>query len=414
MPLSTAQKIVADDQHRFRVLISGRRFGKTTLAIREICRHAVSPNQTVWYVAPSYRMAKGIVWRKLKKRLIELRWTQKINESELTIYLKNGSEISLKGAENGDSLRGRALNFLCIDEVADIEPEVFFEVLRPTLSDTGGSALFCGTPKGIGNWSFDLYNMEKEQPEVWKSFQYTTLDGGFVTEDELNAARNDLDAATFRQEYMATFESAGNRVYYSFDRIQNVKKWEGAIPDVLYTGWDFNIDPMSVVIGVRNGEVLHIVDEIRMYSSNTQSAVEELHSRYPTHKIWAYPDPASRQRKTSAGGLTDLTILQNAGMIVKAPHSHDPVRDRVNAVNSRLCNALGVRQLFVDPKCKHLIECLERQTYQEGSTQPDKTQGYDHMNDALGYMVSYIWPVKRERKEEYYPQSWGHRTGVNR
>lgn len=409
MPLSAAQKSVADDQHRFRVLISGRRFGKTTLAIREICRHAAVPEQTVWYVAPSYRMAKGIVWRKLKKRLLELRWVSKINESELTIYLKNGSEISLKGAENGDSLRGRALNFLCMDEVADIEPEVFFEVLRATLSDTGGSALFCGTPKGIGNWSFDLYNMEKEQPQVWKSFQYTTLDGGFVSESELKSAMQDLDARTFRQEYMATFESAGNRVYYSFDRTQNVKTWEGPLPDVLYTGWDFNIDPMSVVIGVRQGEVLHIVDEIRMYSSNTQEAVEEIHSRYPKAKIWAYPDPASRQRRSSAGGLTDLLILQNAGMIVKAPHSHDPVRDRVNAVNSRLCNANGLRQLYVDPKCRHLIECLERQTYQEGSTQPDKTQGYDHMNDALGYMVSFIWPVKRDRDQDSQtPKRWLH------
>ena len=406
MPLSAAQKTVAEDTHRFRVLISGRRFGKTTLAIREICRHAAKPHQTVWYVAPSYRMAKGIVWRKLKERLTDLRWVSKINETELTIYLKNRSEISLKGAENGDSLRGRAINFLCLDEVADIEPEVFFEVLRPTLSDTGGSALFCGTPKGIGNWSFDLYNMEHEQPGVWKSFQYTTLQGGFVPDHEVEAAKQDLDLRQFRQEYMATFEDAGNRVYYAFDRKYNVRKWEAPIPEVLYIGVDFNIDPMSIVIGVRHGEVLHIVDEIRMYSSNTQEAVEELLSRYPKAKIWAYPDPASRQRKTSAGGLTDLLILQNAGLVVKAPHVHDPVRDRVNAVNARLRNAAGVTQLFVDPKCKHLIECLERQSYQEGSTQPDKSQGYDHMNDALGYMVSYIWPIKKNTDQISQPRTW--------
>ena len=92
MALSPAQTTVARDTHRFRVLITGRRFGKTTLAVRELCRYAAQPNRTVWYVAPSYRMAKGIVWRKLKHKLQDLRWTDKVNESELTIYLKNGSE----------------------------------------------------------------------------------------------------------------------------------------------------------------------------------------------------------------------------------------------------------------------------------------------------------------------------------
>jgi hypothetical protein len=90
MSLSAAQAQVAQDSHRFRTLITGRRFGKTTLAIREMARYAAPPNQTVWYVAPSYRMAKGIVWRKLKHRLQDLNWTERCNESELTIYLRNG------------------------------------------------------------------------------------------------------------------------------------------------------------------------------------------------------------------------------------------------------------------------------------------------------------------------------------
>ena len=167
MSLSAAQAQVAQDSHRFRTLITGRRFGKTTLAIREMARYAAPPNQTVWYVAPSYRMAKGIVWRKLKHRLQDLNWTERCNESELTIYLRNGSEISLKGAENADSLRGRAINFLVMDEFADIDPEAFYEVLRPTLADTQGHALFCGTPKGIGNWSYDLYQMPREDPDHW-------------------------------------------------------------------------------------------------------------------------------------------------------------------------------------------------------------------------------------------------------
>lgn len=411
MPLSSAQQQVAADTHRFRVLITGRRFGKTTLAVRELCRYAAEPNRTVWYVAPSYRMAKGIVWRKLKHRLQDLRWTEKVNESELTIYLKNGSEISLKGAENADSLRGRAIDFLVMDEFADIDSEAFYEVLRPTLADTQGHALFTGTPKGIGNWSYDLFQMPKEDPEHWASYQFTTLQGGFVSESEINEARNLLDARTFQQEFEATFTTAGNRVWYAFDRLHNVRPSPSNALDVLYVGMDFNIDPMSAVVFTRQGDDVYAIDEIEMYSSNTQEMVEELRTRYPKTRLWVYPDPACRQRKTSAGGATDLSILQNAGFTVKVPHAHNPVRDGVNAVNSKLCNSVGQRSFFVDPRCRRLIECLERQNYKPGTTQPDKESGYDHLTDAVRYYFDYVFPVRRDIVAQA-PQRWGHKLGT--
>lgn len=413
MPLSLAQDTIAQDTRRFRVVVAGRRFGKTHLSIRELCYHARTPNQEVWYVAPTYRQAKQIVWRKLKYKLQDLKWAQKINESELTITLKNGSVISLKGADNADSLRGVGLDFMVMDEFADVDPEAWYEVLRPTLADKQGKALFIGTPKGMGNWAHDLYTMSMENPEQWQSFQYTTIDGGNVKPEEIEAAKRDLDERTFRQEFLATFETYAGRIYYSFDRAGNTKPPEDSIDlSVIYTGWDFNIDPMSVVIAVRKGDVLYVIDEIRMYSSNTQEAVEELRNRYPKSKVWAYPDPASRQRKTSAGGSTDLTILQNAGFIVKCPHVHTPVRDRINAVNSRLKDSTGIRHLFIHPKCKYTIEGLERHTYKEGTTQPDKDSGYDHQMDALGYMIDYMFPVKKDHSNIKQPTRWGHQVGA--
>ena len=410
MPLSLAQQTIFDDTSRFKVVIAGRRFGKTFLAIQALCYHARLPDQEVWYVAPSYKQAKLIVWRKLKNRLQDLRWVRKTNESELSIELKNGSRISLKGADHEDSLRGVGLNYIILDEFADIDPEAWYEVLRPTLADTEGSAMFIGTPKGIANWSYDLYQYEQEFGAVWRSFQYTTIDGGNVKPEELELARQDLDERTFRQEFLATFETYAGRIYYAFDRKENVIDglFETRDLDVLYIGMDFNIDPMSAVIAIRKGDTLCVIDEIRMFSSNTAEIVEEIKSRYPKSKIWVYPDPASRQRKTSAGGVTDLTILQNAGFVVKAPNAHTPVRDRINAVNSRLCDSTGKRHLFFMPKCKYTIEGLERHTYKEGTVQPDKDSGYDHMMDALGYMVDYLFPVKREREAFAQPKRWTH------
>jgi hypothetical protein len=210
---------------------------------------------------------------------------------------------------------------------------------------------------------------------------------------------------------MATFESYQNRIWYGFNRGQNVRAWPHAIPGQIYIGMDFNIDPMSMVVFARQGTDLYAIDEIEMYSSNTQEAVEEVRTRYPQSKIWAFPDPASRQRKTSAGGTTDLTILQNAGFVVKCPHVHTPIRDRINAVNSRLCSTQGIRHLIIGSKCKYTIEGLERHTYKEGTTTPDKETGYDHMMDALGYMVDYLFPVKKDVGHIAQPTTWGHKLG---
>lgn len=413
MPLSKPQKIIAEDPHRFRVVIAGRRFGKTFLSIRELCYHAKEPHREVWYVAPTYKMARQIVWRKLKNRLDDLNWLRKTNETELRLELVNGSVISLKGADNYDSLRGVGLDFIVIDEFADIAPDAWYETLRPTLSDKQGKALFIGTPKGIGNWAYTIYQQCQDDPDHWQSFTYTTLEGGRVPPEEIESARRDLDERTFRQEYMATFETFSGRIYYAFDRNLNVSKYEGATPEVIYVGMDFNIDPMSASISARSGDTLHIIDEIRLFSSNTQEMVSEIKQRYPRSKILAYPDPAGHQRKTSASGATDITILANSGFVVKAPRVHTPVRDRINAVNSLLCSADGQRRLKIDPKCKYTIEGLERQVYKTGSSQPDKDGGYDHMNDAIGYKVDYLFPVRRDQDPDaVMPQRWGHRIGT--
>jgi hypothetical protein len=162
---------------------------------------------------------------------------------------------------------------------------------------------------------------------------------------------------------------------------------------------------------VRQGDTLYAIDEIQMYSSNTNELCDEIKSRYPTSRVWAYPDPSGSARKTSSGGLTDHIILRNAGFIVKAPRSHDPIRDRFNALNSRLCSASGVRSLYINPKCKYTIESLEKYSYKEGTQTPDKggDPDYSHMFDALSYAVAYMFPITRDRdQDQYAPKRWTH------
>jgi hypothetical protein len=214
-----------------------------------------------------------------------------------------------------------------------------------------------------------------------------------VDKDEIEQAMKDLDERTFRQEYLASFETYSGVVYYNFDRQLNVQECKYDPKLMIHIGIDFNIDPLSACLfHIKNG-VSYFFDEIVIYSSNTDELVDELLSRYDKTKIIAYPDPASRQRKTSAGGRTDLTILQNAGFNVKCKSTHALVRDRVNAVNSKLKSFDGKRSIFINPSCKTLINSLMKQVYKEGTNQPEKNNGYDHMTDALGYAIEYLFPI---------------------
>ena len=402
MILTKPQTAIYTSKSRFISVVAGRRFGKTYLSTIILLRMALSgKGKNCWYVAPTYKSAKDIAWDMLIQT-VPSDYIQKKNESTLTIRLKNGSVISLKGAEKPDNLRGRSLDLAVLDEFADMKPETWYEVIRPSLSDRQGDAVFIGTPKGRNHF-YDLWTKGTDKHDNWKSFQYTTLDGGNVPAHEIESAKNDLDSRTFEQEYLASFVNYAGIIYYNFDREQTVQPYTDT-DNQLHIGMDFNLDPMSACVAVRKGRTLHFIDEIVIYSSNTDEMVSEINARYPDKQITIYPDPASRQRKTSAGGRTDLSILQNAGYTVNVKNRHPAVRDRINAVNSRLLSGDGERRIFIDPKCKETIKGLERQIYKEGTSQPDKS-GYDHMNDALGYLVDYLYPIKKDIKQTQ-PQRW--------
>ena len=410
MRLSSIQQQVAQDDHRFKVVIGGRRMGKTFLAIREMCYQAKEPNRLIWYVTSSYRAAKMIAFKELKQRLLDLNWVRKINESELSVTLKNNTEIALKGADNFQSLRGIKLSYCVIDEAAQVQPDAWFEVIRPALADSQGGVLFISTPLGKNNWTFDLFNREKEDPDNWKSWQFTTLEGGFVPQEEIEQAKQEMSEKQFNQEFNATFESFGDQVAWAFDRDQNIKELPNADLRTIYIGMDFNVAPINAAIMVREGEDLYIIDEIQMYSSNTDELAQEIKRRYPTSKVFVYPDPSGAARKTSANGHTDFTILANAGFNVKAPRRHDPVRDRINALNARLRSADSKNHLFVSKRCKYSIESLEKYCFKPGTQVPDKDSGFDHMFDAISYCVAFIFPLQRNQ-EPYVPERWGQKIG---
>ncbi|SCW95625.1 phage terminase large subunit [Ancylobacter rudongensis] len=406
LKLHKLQKLVLRDPRRFRVIVAGRRWGKTQLSKISLIRFATEKQkQLVWYVAPTYQMARDILWDDLKAS-IPAQWVLKIHETRMVIWLINGSRIHLKGADKPDTLRGVGLNFLVMDEAQDVKQETWELVLRPTLASTGGRALFIATPKNF-NWLHAIYVLgqrgaivEDERgrrvPNDWKSWQFPTITSPFIPKSEIRQARRDMDPRSFRQEFEASFETMSGRVYYPFERGEHVGDYpyNPALP--IYVGMDFNIDPMSMIIiqEQHNGEIW-VVDEAVLPGSNTQEAADELGRRYwkRMNALSIYPDPAGNNRNHDRGE-SSLDILREAGFRnIYYKRKHPLVMDRVNAVNRLLRTAEGQVRLRVDRKCRKFIDSLEQTIYKEGSREVDKSKGTEHAADAFGYYADFRHPV---------------------
>lgn len=385
--LKPRQHDVFKDPSRFRVVIAGRRSGKTHEVGVEIATTAAEhAGRRVWYIAPTYRQARDIAWGTFKAMIPADMIAGRPNESRLEIQLINGSEIALKGADDPDSLRGPGLDFAAFDEFAWIAPYAW-DVVRPMLADRKGRAMFTTTPAGH-NWAYDLYMRGLGGDPDWRSWQYTTEQAGIVPLAEVEAARRDLDPRIFRQEYEASFETLQGRVYSNFDRALNV---DPAVRDTgaeLLVGMDFNVHPMSAVVGVRVADECHVLDALEVPSSNTEEVAAELRTRYAGRRIIVCPDPSGKARKSSAPvGQTDFTILERAGFEVRAPEAAPPVVDRVNNAQAMLLAGNGRRRLKIHPRAHALVRCLDGLTYKQGTSQPDKGLGLDHLPDALGYLL---------------------------
>tara|TARA_R110000737_G_scaffold305454_1_gene313034 strand:+ start:111 stop:1316 length:1206 start_codon:yes stop_codon:yes gene_type:complete len=388
---NAVRKEIINDQHRFKVIVAGRRWGKTHLAIMWLLSPQVTENETRWYIAPTYRQGKMIAWPVLRQ-LFRHHTEAKINESELSVTLTNGATIFIKGADNEDSLRGAGINKVILDEYAYFKPHVWEEIILPMLATSQGQAMFIGTPSGY-NAMYDLYMKGQSDPD-WKSWKFKTIEGGFVEEDEIKRIKSNMDGRLYRQEMESSFETTGNRAAYNFDRDIHVKKAQD-IAINKWIGMDMNVDYMTAVIACEYTDgTIHYFDEIRQSNSNTESMAKAMRKKWP-EVLMIYPDPAGSARSTTSH-RSDHTILRDYGYTVRAKKAHPSHIDRLNALNRKLVDANGSIGMTVDPKCKYLIKDLEQ-------VQRDKRGGIDktsditltHAIDACSYVISYKWSINR-------------------
>ena len=398
-------------EKRFRIVVAGRRFGKTYLALVELCRAAWGRGRLAWYVAPTYKQAKRIAWKRIKELTREY-WAVRPNETDLSIELMSGGTIALRGADNYDGLRGDGLDLVVLDEYASMAPAAWSEVLRPSLSDRRGRALFIGTPKGMNHF-YDL--VQARNDDHWTVFQFTTEDGGNVPKEELEQAARELDERTYRQEFQASFENLTEGItYYAFDRQRNVSPLFFDALHPVFWSLDFNVNPMCSVLGQQVGSAVHVLDELILPNSNTWEAcaefarcTQEWVRRCRPLNVYVYGDASADSRRSSAD-RTDWQIVReffgrHADLYhaqIRVPSQNPSVKARVNAVNALLCNYQQERRLLVDPGCKELIKDFERVVWKADPhgnfvSDLDKSDPMrTHSSDALGYMVVREFPLR--------------------
>jgi len=386
MKLHKQQAVIAKDKTRFRVICSGRRFGKTILACEEIKGKALYKNTRICYIAPTYQQARDIAWQTLVKELKPI--IKKVNESrlELTVnnLVKGTSLIQLRGWEAVETLRGQHFDFIVIDEVAmmrnfNINWE---EVIRPTLTDTRGEVMFISTPKGFNHF-YDLYNEQDKDPD-FKSFHYTSYDNPHLPVDELDKAKQQLTDDRFAQEYLADFRKTQGLVYKEFNRELHVTKEKPTQVIDKIAGIDFGYTNPATIIPIEIDSDSHYWIEEEWYKTKqTTDQIAEQALLYKSTKVYA--DSAEPDR---------IQILKKAGLNVR-----EVSKDIVAGVDH-------VRELFkqgrihISPDCKNLIHELE--TYRYPDKKPEKNEDEkpikenDHALDALRYSLYTHKPTIRQ------------------
>ena len=206
--LHEAQQEVANSPARWKILCAGRRFGKTRLGV-QMCMDVALRGGRAWGVAPTFSIARvgwGDIAASAKSFPREIE--PNVSLANMQIDLHSGGSIAVRSADNPQRLRGEGLDFLVMDEAAFVKPEVWQEVLRPTLTERKGSALFISTPIGRNNWFYDLWETA-EEGENWERFRYATTDNPMIDPEEVEAARTEVGSIVFAQEYLAEFVDAG-------------------------------------------------------------------------------------------------------------------------------------------------------------------------------------------------------------
>lgn len=385
------QLAALSSEKKHTLLLSGVGGGKTWTGVHWCIKQAANHPKALGFIgANTFSQLRDSTLRAVFNELDRL--NIKYNYNKSTGYLEFlGKSFLCRSLENYDVLRGIEIGDYWIDECAYSKKEAF-EVLTGRLRDRRGCLMGFATttPKGY-NWVYDYFHPSGENhSDDFAIVQAKSSDNKYLPDGYLDSLKSQYDEKLLAQELGGEFVSlTQGKAYYAFDRsmIKEVKH-NGQL---LYTGMDFNVDPMSCSMAYVEDDKLKVFSEEFHRNSNTPEISAILTSKYGRVKV--VPDSTGKNRKTS--GDTDFLILKNHGHEViynRNPH----VIDRINNLN----RLFRMGKIEIDPSCKKLINDLEKVMWKSGANELDKTTDklLTHISDGLGYLAWYLFPMYAERK----------------
>ena len=440
------EDLFLDRLHRFVVCMCSRGWGKSYVAavaamtaVYELLElHLCVPNKIVYIIAPTFTDCTEIYFPLLNFDLgLEHITTKPASRDTGRFFFAKNVELRLLSYESVERMRGKGAYFVVWDEISlctkGITPKEAWEgVIRPAISTrwspararaakakSAGRALFIGTTKGY-NFLYELGNMHEKNPD-WTTFKYDYRQSPYLDPIEIEALRHEMDPITFANEYLASPEESGNKVFYCFDRKLNVMKldpfqlpkngyklhddgskdMEASYSDEecgedVHACVDFNVGIMATSIFAHRGGQMQFLDEM-MGHPDTEMLAIALATKYKGHKIYAYPDPTGKSRKTSATvGKTDFAILAAHGITVCVKSASPPIIASVAAVNKMLKTAAGDVSMIFDPFCNKTIQSVERTKWLDNNQDTatiDKKEGIEHFSDGIRYSAEYLHPI---------------------
>lgn len=382
-------------------LVGGFGCGKSFIGVlKTVGKKLEYPGIDVAYYLPSYGLIKDIAFPKFKEVLSSHNIKYKLHETDKEFQTPFG-KIIMRTTANPEMIVGYEVGYSCIDE-ADVPPKdkmskAFVNIVarnRVKLPDGKENQTdFVSTPEGF-KFLYEFF--VKNTAPNRRLIKGKTIDNPHLPENYIETLQqvytNEQLEAYLNGEFVNL--TAGT-VYRNFDRNENHSDREIEPNDKLHIGMDFNVGNMNAIIHVIDGKEPIAVDEITG-AFDTPDIIQKIKNKFPKHTIVIYPDASGKNRNTS--GTSDINLLKQGRFIVKTLSKNPAVRDRVNTMNSSFLNAKGERLYKVNTNnCPQYTECLEKQAYKNG--EPDKTNGFDHANEAGGY---FIWQFKKSKSVRIY------------
>lgn len=369
---------------------SGKTFTLALFLLTEVKRAMEQGDTSTGIItAMSYGQLRRSVLTEVFKCMTEWGIDFNYNQQQSLLTLGGVKKFFCVSAEKGsvDRVRGINAGSIAIDEGCYISQESYSTLMGRVRDRSGsGRCLITSSPQGF-NWVYDMFVGEKHDPKKYKLVKASTRDNTYISQDFYNRMAENLDEKGIQQELEGEFLSrTAGQVYYCFSREHNLK--ECTNPGYGFIACDFNVDPLTAVIGYQSNNVFYIFDEVYMTGgSDTYMLAAELKRRgYSGWRLVA--DSTYSNRSTS--GKSNKVILQNAGFDC-LPVRNPLVIDRVQNTN----RLLAQKRVIISPSCKKLQRDLEQVVWRpNGSLDQVTNRELTHISDALGYALHKFAPIQ--------------------